>query len=216
MKKLLTIISLASMILLSNANAEMRLGVSGALTQIDADGKETEGGEVTSSSVDNLVIVPSIFAEYQTGQLNIGLDYIPLKADVSNKTKNRTDVETSVMGSGGTTSTQRKQSANASLENHLTLYANYNLTDTFFVKGGMAYVTLKTEDSLETGSKYGDEDIYGAVVGAGFTDGNSRLDLVYTDYEDIVLTSSVARTGVVANKIEADLDTLSLKYSYLF
>jgi hypothetical protein len=216
MKKLLTIISLASMILLSNANAEMRLGVSGALTQIDADGKETEGGEVTSSSVDNLVIVPSIFAEYQTGQLNIGLDYIPLKADVSNKTKNRTDVETSVMGSGGTTSTQRKQSANASLENHLTLYANYNLTDTFFVKGGMAYVTLKTEDSLETGSKYGDEDIYGAVVGAGFTDGNSRLELVYTDYEDIVLTSSVARTGVVANKIEADLDTLSLKYSYLF
>lgn len=216
MKKILTIISIASMILLSNANAEMRLGVSGALTQIDADGKETEGGEVTSSSVDNLVIVPSIFAEYQTGQLNIGLDYIPLKADVSNKTKRRTDVETSVMGSGGTTSTQRKQSANASLENHLTLYANYNLTDAFFVKGGMAYVTLKTEDNLETGSKYGDEDIYGAVVGAGFTDGNSRLELVYTDYEDIVLTSSVARTGVVANKIEANLDTLSLKYSYLF
>ena len=51
----------------------------------------------------------------------------------------------------------------------------------------------------------------------GFTDGNSRLELAYTDYDSINLTSTVARTGVTTNnKISADLDTLSLKYSYAF
>jgi hypothetical protein len=40
--------------------------------------------------------------------------------------------------------------------------------------------------------------------------GNSRFELVYTDYENVSLTSTVARTGVTTNnKIEADLDTLA-------
>ena len=51
----------------------------------------------------------------------------------------------------------------------------------------------------------------------GRTDGNSRLELVFTDYDDFSLTSSVARTGVTTNnKISADLDTLALRYSYAF
>ena len=46
---------------------------------------------------------------------------------------------------------------------------------------------------------------------------NHRFEVVYTDYEDISLTSTVARTGVTNNnKIEADLDTVALKYSYVF
>ena len=48
-------------------------------------------------------------------------------------------------------------------------------------------------------------------------DGGLRLEVVYTDYEDISLTSSTARSGVTSNnKIEADLDTLGLKVSYAF
>ena len=46
---------------------------------------------------------------------------------------------------------------------------------------------------------------------------NHRFEVVYTDYEDISLTSSVARTGVTTNnKIDADLDTIAFKYSYVF
>ena len=48
-------------------------------------------------------------------------------------------------------------------------------------------------------------------------EGNHRFELVYTDYEDISLSSSVARAGVTNNnKIEAELDTLAFKYAYAF
>ena len=142
---------------------------------------------------------------------------VPLDADVSNKTKKRTDTETSVTGTTTTTSTSRSQSAQAELENHITLYANYNLDNGLYLKGGVAHVTLNTEESLGTGSKYGNEDILGYLVGFGIESGNWRTELTYTDYEDISLTSSVARTGVTTNnKIDADLDTVALRVSYAF
>ena len=195
----------------------MRFGVSAAYTMIEADGTETEGGENNSTSVSNDVVVPSIFVELSGEKFSLGLDYIPIDADVSNKTKKRTDTETSVSGTDTATTTSRTQSAQAEVTDHLTLYATMALTDTFYLKGGMAQFTLNTEESLGTGSKYGNVDVDGLVYGFGFTDGNSRLELAYTDYEDVSITSSGARSGVTTNnKVSADLDTLSLKYSYAF
>ena len=44
-----------------------------------------------------------------------------------------------------------------------------------------------------------------------------KIEFVHTDYDDVSLTSTVARTGVTGNnKIEADLDTTALKLSYAF
>ena len=206
------------MIAFSSASyAEMKYGVSGALTFIEASGTETEGSEKNSTEADNIVVIPSVFAEYSFGTISFGLDYIPFKADVSDKTKKRTETETSVTGTATTTSTSRTQSANAELENHITLYANYNMDNGMYFKGGVAQVTLNTEESLDTGSKYGNEDINGYLVGFGVESGNWRTEITYTDYEDISLTSSVARTGVTTNnKIEADLDTVALRVSYAF
>ena len=219
MKKIHQIFIAIVMLAFSSASyAEMKYGVSGALTFIDAEGTETEGGEKTNGNADNLVVIPSIFAEYAfSDTISVGLDYIPLKADVSDKTKKRTEQETSVTGTATTTSTSRTQSANAELENHITLYANYSLGNGGYLKGGVAHVTLNTDESLDTGSKYGNEDILGYVVGFGVESGNWRTEVLYTDYEDISLNSSVARTGVTTNnKIDADLDTLALRVSYAF
>ena len=209
---------IAMLTFVGKAYAEVSFGISAAVTKIDAEGTETEGGEKSNGSADNTVLIPSLFAEYAISDtISIGLDYIPLKADVSNKTKSRTDIETSVTGTATVTSTSRSQKAQAELENHLTLYANYSLTDQFFVKAGVASVELNTGESLGTGSKYGNEDIYGGVIGIGAQSGNGRFELIYTDYEDINLKSSVARTGVTTNNtIDADLDTLAFKYSYVF
>ena len=212
------IIALVMLSFTSASYAEMKYGVSGALTFIDASGTETEGGEKNSGDADNIVAIPSLFAEYvYSDTVSIGIDYIPLSADVSDKTKKRTDTETSVTGTTTTTSTSRTQTANAELENHITLYANYNLDNGLYLKGGVAQVTLNTNESLGTGSKYGEEDIMGYVIGFGVDSGNWRTELTYTDYEDISLTSSVARTGVTTNnKIDADLDTVALRVSYAF
>ncbi len=216
MKKIITI-AFAIFFSFSNfANAEMKYGISGALTMIDASGSETEGGEKNSGSAENITVIPSVFFEYGSGNLSVGLDYIPLDADVSSKTKTRTDTETSVTGTATETTTSRSQKAQAELTDHITLYANYNL-GSYFVKGGIAQVTLNTTESLATGSTYGNVDINGYLIGIGTESGNSRFELVYTDYEDISITSGVARTDVSTNnKIEADLDTLALKYSYVF
>ena len=218
MKKIWILLVISSMLLAGKAFAETRFGISGAIVHIDATGSETEGGEKTNGSADNLTVVPSIILETSASdRRSIGLDYIPLKADVSSKTKKRTDTELSVTGTTTHTTTSRSQQANASLKNHTTLYANVKGDGNAYFKAGLSYVTLETDESLGTGSKYGNEDIYGYVVGFGTEQDNVRLELLYTDYEDISLTSSVARTGVTTNnKIEADLDTLQLKLSYLF
>ena len=202
----------------SNSFAEMRYGISLAYTQVDASGTETEGGEKTNKSVENKVVIPSIFAEYSASDvLSLGIDYIPLSADVSDKTHKRTDVETSVTGTTTAANTTRNQKAQAELENHITLYANYSLDGTYYLKGGVAFVNVASDETLDTGSKYGDEEIYGGVIGIGAQEGNLRIEILYTDYEDISLTSSVARTDVSPNnKIDADLDTLAFKLSYLF
>jgi len=218
MKKTLIVMTIAMLTFVGKAYAEMSFGVSAALTKIDASGTETENGEANKGDANNLVVVPSVFVEYAfTDAVSIGLDYIPLGADVSNKTKSTSKVETSVTGTDTQTTTNRKQSAQAELNNHAVLYANVMLTDTMFVKLGAAFVELETDDSLATGSKYGNEDIFGGVIGVGAKTDNHRFELIYTDYEDVSLTSSVARTGVTAkNKIDAELDTLAFKYSYAF
>ena len=218
MKKAIYVLMISMLTFVGKAYAEISYGVSASLTQIDASGTETEGGEKNSADADNLVVVPSLFVEYGISDaISVGLDYIPLSADVSKNTKSRTDVETSVTGNAATVATSRTNKAQAELTNHTTLYGNYMLTDTMFLKAGVAYVELDATESLGTGSKYGTEDIYGTVIGVGAKQDNIRVELLYTDYEDITLTSSTARTGVTTNnKIEAELDTLQFKLSYAF
>ena len=218
MKKAIYVLMISMLTFVGKAYAEISYGVSASLTQIDASGTETEGGEKNSADADNLVVVPSLFVEYGfSDAISVGLDYIPLSADVSKNTKSRTDTETSVTGNAATVATSRTNKAQAELTNHTTLYANYMLTDTMFLKAGVAYVELDATESLGTGSKYGTEDIYGTVLGVGAKQDNIRVELLYTDYEDISLTSSVARTGVTTNnKIDAELDTLQFKLSYAF
>ncbi len=217
MKKILSIAIAIFFSFSSLVVAEMRVGLAGSLTHIEAEGSETEGGEKTTASADNTVVVPSIFFQYDMGNYAFGLDYIPLEADISSKAKKRTDTETSVTGTAKETTTTRNQSAQANINNHITLYANYKFTDNWYAKIGYVHVNVEADESLGTGSKYGDADINGGQFGIGTTDGNHSFELLYTDYENVSLTSSVARTGVTTNnKVEADLDTLSLRYSYAF
>ena len=223
MKKTLTILFL-TLFLGTSSQAEISFGVSGALTQIDASGSEVEGGEKTTKTVSHATVLPSLFVEYAImDRVTIGLDYIPMDADVSNQTHKREDVEKSVTGTVTTTSTSRTQKAQAELTDHITLYADVMVNDTTFVKFGGVQVDLNTLESLGTGSKYGNETLNGYLVGVGIkkdVDGFGKfvkMELVYTDYDNVSIKSSVARTGVTTNNlIEADLDTTALKISYAF
>lgn len=202
--------------------AEWTMGVSGAIVDLQAEGSETETGsqtaETTSTSVSNMFGTASIFVEAKYDRFAFGLDYIPMDADVSDATHTRTDTETSVTGTDTATSTSRTQTAAAEVSDHMTLYANYYVNDSFYLHLGYASVDVNTNESLDTGSKYGNVSINGIQYGAGFQlSDNLRLEAAYTDYDDVSITSSVARTGVTTNnKISADLDTTQLKLSYHF
>ena len=78
-----------------------------------------------------------------------------MDADVSDATHTRTDTETSVTGTTTATSTKRTQTAAAEVSDHITLYANFYLNDGFYLHLGHASVDVSTNESLDTGSKYG-------------------------------------------------------------
>ena len=119
MKKAIFVLMISMLTFVGKAYADISFGVSAALTQIDASGTETEGTEATAGEADNLVVIPSLFVEYAySDTISVGLDYIPLSADVEINTKSRTDVETSVSGTTTTTTTSRTQKAQAELTNH--------------------------------------------------------------------------------------------------
>ena len=222
--KALTLALLVALFSSSYALAEFAVGVSGAIADIEASGTETEGGENTSGSADNQAAVFSVFAEYSPGfvsGLTLGVDYIPGSADVSNEVKTRNDTETSVTSTATNTTTARKQEAQAAIEDHMTLYAQYELMGSgVYLKAGYVQADVNTLESLPTGSKYGNVSLDGVLLGIGAQadvggNGFMRIELSTTDYDDISITSSVARAGVTGNnKIAGDLDVTMLKASY--
>ena len=75
----------------------------------------------------------------------------------------------------------------------------------------MHFVTVSTSETLPN-SSYSDEDIYGALIGIGKKTGKSKIELFYSDFEDISISSSGGNT----NKVTADADALTLRLSLGF
>ena len=206
----------------TKAYSDFAVGVSGGMAFIDATGTETEGSEQNSKNVENDTGIASIFFEYTPemfGGLTLGIDYIPGGADVSDQVKSRTDVETSVTGDADQTTTSRSQKAQAEIDQHITYYGKIDLAEGIYVKAGIVQADLNTLESLGTGSKYGNDTLDGYTVGIGiegdvYTNTFMRAEYTFTDYEEISLRSSVARTGVsVNNKVTGDIDVSMLKLS---
>ena len=218
----LTVLFISALSFTKAFSLDLTFGVSGAIVDLQAEGSETETGavsaETNSESVSNMFGAGSVFVEAKFDRFAFGVDYIPMDADVSDATHTRTDTETSVTGTQAQTTTSRTQTAAAEISDHVTIYANYYVNDSVYLHLGYASVDVVTQESLDTGSKYGDASINGIQYGLGFqmTD-NLRLEAAYTDYDTVSITSSEARTGVtVNNKVSADLDTTQLKLSYHF
>ena len=205
-KTFLSIIS-ALFIASSVSAADIKFGVSASYLMIDGTGTETQEGdsEKNNGSASNEVAIGSIFVENNFGKFSLGLDYIPFKTDVSKNVKSRSETD---LNAAVSTSVTNK--AQAELSNHITIYALYPFSNGAFIKAGVAQVDVETQESLGTGSTYGNDTIYGGQIGVGFGNDNWRLALEYTDYETISLTSSAS------NKIDADIDTTAVKLSYNF
>ena len=217
MKKITIIATSIMLFVFTSVNAaEKRIGVSAALTQFSSDGTETmkSSGTKTSKSHDEVVAVPSIFFEVANDNgLAIGLDFLPIEAELGSGTNARTDTDTD-----DASDTAGNNKVSAELTSHTTLYLSKSLGDNgAYLKGGLAMATIDTTETLATGSTYGNEDVTGFLIGLGMNkDINNgtffRTELTYTDYEDVTINGTADSDGV-KNKIDADIDAVAFRIS---
>ena len=210
--KRLIILLVSSLFAFSIANADTRIGISGALTQLETSGTETRKANSTKSSktIEEDVFVPSIFAEYVSDYgIALGVDYIPVEAELGSGTGANDDAETT-----------GANKASAEITGHLTLYALVPMGDTFYLKAGYAMTSIDTTETLATGTAYGNETVEGYTVGVGLAQetGNGgfwRLEGTYSDYEDADFNGTLLTeaSASVRNKVNAELEAVAVRFS---
>jgi hypothetical protein len=207
---LIAVISSVLMALPSNA-MEKRLGISASYIGVNADGTETmkDSSKKNSTEASETGVIASIFGEISTDSgLGLGVEYVPGSADINSANRSRSDDDEETTGDN---------KASADIDGLTSVYIIKTFESGLFVKAGMTSTTVNTTEVLATGSKYGDVDIDGTVLGIGInrtTDSGMffRVSGEYTDYDDISLTSQTAdAVSGTKNKIDASLDTTAFK-----
>ena len=215
MKK--TILVLISFLFISfqAVEAEVGVGITGAAHFLDASGTETTrtSGQKNTGSHSEDAVVPELFIETITDNGGaFGIAYIPTRSMGS---KSRSD--TSTTGDGQDTGTYK---AEAELDNVIQIYGDIPLTDLagfpIYAKVGVQHATITTLESLNSGSTYPDQDVFGFTLGLGtkgdLAFGNNlyyKADVTYTDFEDY----SANDEDGTGNKVEADLEDVAVKFS---
>jgi len=195
MKKI--ILSLVSvMFLISTASAEMgvNIGVSGSMGLFAATGSEEQTGEKTDKHQDTEIGAGgwgSIFFEKEIGRFAIGVDYVAdvLSTDTVETQMTDQRTENSEAATSGVNKVQ------VDFEDMTTLYATFNVTDNMYIKGGMVTVEAITNESLNTGSTYGNTSLDGTTIGFGYNmDMDNglfvRAEGNYMTFDGVSLTSA--------------------------
>ena len=197
MKKIISIFTFYLLISFSHANSvEFSLGASGTAGFFDMSGTETrseKGSLVSESSKSDEAYIGygSIFGEVHLPfNVRFGLNHVPYALES----------ETTESTHTGGQKSDRTQKVQVDLENMTTAYLSIYNDMGLFIKGGLIAGDLVTNESLSTGSSYGDADLKGYVLGAGYEKNLDnglffRAEMNVTDFEDIVLTSTPSGTG---------------------
>jgi hypothetical protein len=203
-----------SLLSFTSANSEISVGVSGTLGMMDAEGKETISGSTNAgidkdaddddvaraatataatsqSDTEDLVIgYASIWAEGHLGSnIRAGINFVPyaLESETTENVRHDTCSHTS-------SCTQTTNKVQVDLVNLAQLYLSYH-NDSFFVKAGVMTADIETDESLATGSSYGDASLEGTFVGAGIerdfgAEMFIRSEINITKFDDIKLTGT--------------------------
>ena len=196
---------------ITSVKAETMVGITGAMHMLDVSGTETTrtSGERNTGSESENAVVPEFFIEKEADGVALGLSYVPTK-NMGSKSRSDTNSE-------GDTGTYR---AEAELSDVFQVYVDYTVSQyagaDIYLKGGLQFATIETLESLNSGSTYPNEDVYGFTLGIGAKGalpyGNNlfyKADITYTEFSDYE-NNDEAGTG---NKVEADLNDTAVKFS---
>ena len=216
MRKIIS--SIAGSILLfwtSFAQAEgVQIGVGFLAGQLSADGTETEGTAADTStrtkSFEEAFYGADLFIEVVGDNgATLGLSYVPVDLEIGSGSRTDTAVATAAGGAENDTGTRK---ASADVSDLITLYTNLPMgSNGWYALLGGHLATVTTSETLPN-SSYGNEDIYGYQVGLGMRSGNRKIELSYSDFEDI----NIDATGGGTNSVSANADSLQLRLSYGF
>ena len=213
MKKIIS--SIAGSILLfwtSFAQAEgVQFGVGLIAGQLSADGTETEGTAADTStrskSFEEMFYGADLFIEVVGDNgATLGLSYVPVDIEIGSGS--RTDTAGATAGGGAENDTGTR-TASADVSDLITLYPMGS--NGWYALLGGHLATIKTSETLPN-SSYGNEDVYGYQLGFGLRSDNRKIELSYSDFEDIDISSS----GGGTNSVSASADSLQLRISYGF
>lgn len=104
------------------------------------------------------------------------------------------------------------------LKNLVTLYASKDLANGMFAKFGVSRMTVETDETVATGSTYGDENIMGIMIGLGaqrdLNDGAfMRVEGQVSRFQGATFNGSTDSDSV-KNKIDLDdFTTAGIKFS---
>ena len=217
MKKLLVLISSLGILLFSTLKVNAAsIGFSAAISSFDGDGTETVQGmnkNTGGSSEETVAGIPSLFIESdpQNGWV-FGIDYIPIAAEFVAESKTQTSIAN---GNSGTTS--HTQKVEGEFENHVTFYLEKDVYNGVYLKGGISSVDVNSNESLGTGSTYGDDRILGYTLGVGYRyDLDTmfiKLEASMTDYETIEL-SATNTSNTATGDVDATTGKISVGYKF--
>ena len=214
-KTLLTALVL-TFALIAPSTADVRLGLSAAVAQLNADGSETlkDSSTIKNHSEQANAIIPSGFLELShSSGFGIGIDLVTGSADLAAGNRERTMVSE---GGGEDSGTNK---ANAEVDGITSVYLIKTFDSGFFVKLGSASADVNTVETLNSGSTYKNASVDGTHYGAGFERVNDngvffRTALEHTDFDSLTLTGSqVGGTSGSFNKIKASVDVTTAKFS---
>ena len=205
MKKFITA-AFFVMFTVSQASAEVgvNVGISGNAGLFAASAKEV-ADETHKGSEHGEAAWPSIFIEKTLGdRFAIGVDYVPAALESETTESVRHDKTTS------DTRTAKTNKVQVDFEDLTTVYVALNVTDNMYIKAGIVTVDVITNESLGTGSTYGNTDLDGTQFGFGIN--NEFGNGMFIRAEGSYMTFDGASLSSNDNKITlSNLDGLSGK-----
>jgi len=199
MKK--TILSLVSvMFLISTASADLgvNVGITGTMGLFAASGSESQtdatGGEGTTKQENTEIGAGgfgSIFIEKEFGRFAIGYDHTPEVFSTETAETLKNDQQTA----NTATVTVATNTVQVDFDEMNQIYVKAMVTDNLYVKAGAMEVKVKTNESLATGSTYGDTTLDGTAVAIGYHKelDNAlffRIEGQYMSFDGVTLSSN--------------------------
>ena len=199
MKKI--ILSLVSVLFLfSTASADIGLnvGISGTTALFVATGNETQtdadGNEGTTKQEDTEMGAggyASIFIEKEFGRFAIGYNHTPEVFSTETAETLKRDQQTANVD----TVTVATNTVQVDFDEMNQVYVKAMVTDNLYIRAGAMSVDVKTNESLGTGSAYGDTSLDGTSFGLGYhkeLDNTLfiRVEGQYMSFDGVTLSSN--------------------------